>query len=410
MSVAAPSDQPAQPHAELITYHLERVLHQLGFELLRHTIRKVFRRDRRRHLTLLLETHVYRGTGGEHVLHVGMTTEDVDGAAAAATEVMDGRVWSVWIHPNDPLLPGLSLVARRSAVIERFGNGAPLLSLRTISYRPLHRAVVRADFGASDHNGVDAHTLYLKVVPLHSVDETAELHRMLDAAGLPVAQFVSRPRLGVLALDAVPGQSLAQLLMQRDVGQSAVWPERIREVLDALPAAVLQFPRRIPWAERLDEFVPGLATVLPEEQLMPVLERVHIGLRTDPGPVVPVHGDLYEAHLLFGDGGLTGLLDIDGVGPGHRVDDLACLLGHLTVLPTVDARYRAVDQQLAMFRDRLAPDVDPVALAARTAAVVLTLVPTDTTIAGTATQTAQRSQLRQMARRRLSIAEAILHG
>ena len=41
---------------------------------------------------------------------------------------------------------------------------------------------------------------------------------------------------------------------------------------------------------------------------------------TEPGPVVPSHGDFYEANLLVDGGEITGLLDVDAVGPGFRRD------------------------------------------------------------------------------------------
>ncbi|MBX9245107.1 phosphotransferase, partial [Actinotalea ferrariae] len=102
--------------------------------------------------------------------------------------------------------------------------------------------------------------------------------------------------------------------------------------------------------------------------------------RTDAGPVVATHGDLHEANLLVDDGALVGLLDVDALGPGHRVDDLACLLAHLSVLPALaPGTYRhvpgALRRWLAAVDDAgAALDVDPVALRARAGAVVLSLV------------------------------------
>ncbi|MGQ0573367.1 MAG: phosphotransferase, partial [Pseudonocardia sp.] len=49
-------------------------------------------------------------------------------------------------------------------------------------------------------------------------------------------------------------------------------------------------------------------------------------------PLVPVHGDLYDSQLLVDGGRVTGLLDVDTAGGGHRVDDWANLLAHLSVL------------------------------------------------------------------------------
>src|SRR5690606_15141007 len=72
---------------------------------------------------------------------------------------------------------------------------------------------------------------------------------------------------------------------------------------------------------------------------------------------------------------LTGLLDVDSAGPGHRVDDLACLLGHMSVLPLLDPEaYRLVPGTFARWLAAADALVDPAALRARAAGVVLSLV------------------------------------
>ncbi|MDD9207072.1 aminoglycoside phosphotransferase family protein, partial [Georgenia sp. 10Sc9-8] len=71
----------------------------------------------------------------------------------------------------------------------------------------------------------------------------------------------------------------------------------------------------------------------------------------------------------------SALLDVDSVGPGHRVDDLACLLGHVSVLPHLaPSTYPHVPAVLAAWTRWCETQVDPVALHARSAGVVLSLV------------------------------------
>ncbi len=70
---------------------------------------------------------------------------------------------------------------------------------------------------------------------------------------------------------------------------------------------------------------------------------------SDGGPLVPPHGDFYEGNLLNTDGAVTGLLDVDAVGPGHLVDDLACFVGHVAVLPALHPGYARVPQALLRF-------------------------------------------------------------
>ena len=43
-----------------------------------------------------------------------------------------------------------------------------------------------------------------------------------------------------------------------------------------------------------------------------------------------------DAQLLVGRGRICGLLDVDTAGLGDKRDDLACLLGHLSVLAQID--------------------------------------------------------------------------
>ncbi|MGO2741690.1 MAG: serine kinase, partial [Cellulosimicrobium funkei] len=73
---------------------------------------------------------------------------------------------------------------------------------------------------------------------------------------------------------------------------------------------------------------------------------------------------------------VAALLDVDTLGPGHRVDDLACLVGHLAVLPALAPTVYGgvgglVERCLAVFGTA----VDLVGLRARAAGVVLSLVP-----------------------------------
>ena len=96
---------------------------------------------------------------------------------------------------------------------------------------------------------------------------------------------------------------------------------------------------------------------------------------SNAGPVVPVHGDFYEANVLMDGEAVACLLDVDSLGPGRRVDDLACLLGHVSVLdhlaPASYPHLRPVLDTWTALADR---QVDSVALRARCAGVVLSLV------------------------------------
>ena len=86
-----------------------------------------------------------------------------------------------------------------------------------------------------------------------------------------------------------------------------------------------------------------------------------------------MHGDLYEAQLLTQGGRVSGVLDIDTVGLGRRLDDLCNLLGHLVVwerLSPDPQRVRAYARDVLALADRRAA---PSQVRLRVAAVVLAL-------------------------------------
>nr|WP_276607354.1 phosphotransferase [Kocuria sediminis] len=309
----------------------------------------------------------------------------------------EGLALTAWRHPHDPWLPGLPWATSPEDVGRTAFGSAVAAELTAISYRPTRRAVQRATH--------DSGVRYLKVLRR---GRAATLHgrlRMLLDAGLPVPAPAGEPVRDVVVLHELPGAPLAGAV--RDDGATALRPEHVLALLEALPAAAGQLPPRPSWTDRVLDYGHAAAVALPEEQER--AERLAAAIddarrATDPGPAVPVHGDLYEANLLVDPAGrgpfgpLTGLLDVDSVGPGHRVDDLACLVAHVAVLPTVSDRYGhapATAERLLAGFDEV---VDPAALRVRCAGVALSLV------AG-----ARRSGgPPDRARRRLEIAERFL--
>ena len=277
---------------------------------------------------------------------------------------------SAWMHPEDPLLPGLPSALDPATVTPfAFGPGyeagATVLNLR--SYRPMRRAVVLARNG-EEHR-------YLKVLRQHAAGPLAERHRMLRAAGVPAPALAAGPVQDVVAMHAAPGTPLAELLM-RD-GAADVEPDALLRVLASLPAEVRALPVRPPWSARVRDYGEGAVAALPGEadRIRRLAADIDAAVRaSDSGPLVPTHGDFYEGNLLIADGSVSGLLDVDALGPGHLVDDLACFLGHLAVLPALHAGYAEVPHTLLRFLRAFDRRVDPVALRSRAAAVSLTLV------------------------------------
>jgi hypothetical protein len=75
-----------------------------------------------------------------------------------------------------------------------------------------------------------------------------------------------------------------------------------------------------------------LATILPAErnrlaELASRFSDAEVRAATRAGVVV--HGDVHEAQLVVHGDEITGLLDVDDVGPGDPLDDMGTVLGHL---------------------------------------------------------------------------------
>lgn len=145
-------------------------------------------------------------------------------------------------------------------------------------------------------------------------------------------------------------------------------------MLDRLPPELASGTARASWAAKAPHYAAVVGAALPElaAQASELAEEVAVGVGS--GPVVAVHGDLYESQLLVEGGRISGLLDVDTAGPGERVDDLGCLLGHLSVLAQIDReRADAINRLGAAYLAAFAGLVDPAELRRRTAAVVLSL-------------------------------------
>ena len=330
-------------------------------------------------VTVGLVVHWSRPGGPPVQEYLCVTTSRLDARAATRPGVValaDGdRTLHLWRHPADPELPGLAAACQ-----------AVDADLDLVAYRPLRRAVVRvrphdgvadgAADGPADGASAGSAVTYRKVVRPRRVEALHARHVLLRSAGVPVPASLGWTPDGVVTLTSLDGPSLAHALAAD--GARALDPVAFLDLLTSLPAAVCDLRRRAPWSEHALVYARGAAFRLPRaaaelgELGAQIAELVS---RTDPGPVVPTHGDLYEANLLVTDAEITGLLDIDSVGPGHRVDDLACLLGHALVLPCLaPAVYPLAPAAVVRWLTVFDAVVDPAALRARVAAVVLSLV------------------------------------
>ncbi|MGY1813234.1 hypothetical protein [Blastococcus sp. SYSU D00820] len=271
------------------------------------------------------------------------------GAAVLQGEA-GGRPVSVglWRWPHDPALPGLAWAASAARAAERLAGlgldvGTPRLRLR--AYRPGRRAVVEVTSPAG--------RWFLKVVRPQAAGALADRHRAL-AGAVPVPPVVGATGDGVLVLPGLPGTPMRTALAG-DPG-ALPSPAALEELLDTLPAVGTPPGRQDPTdpGRRLRAYATVVGLTCPE--LVPRLDRLVAAVTASAGtaPVVPVHGDFYEAQLLVDGGRVVGLLDVDTAGPGARIDDWATLVAHLALLehlatdPAPVAAYRArVERHLA---------------------------------------------------------------
>ncbi|WP_265520596.1 aminoglycoside phosphotransferase family protein [Oerskovia flava] len=318
------------------------------------------------------------------------TTAALPAAAArhGVVRLDDGpRSVHVWRHPVDPLLPGLATACDAAALGEllarspRTRGEVPdvVTSVEMVAYRPLRRAVLRARLRRGPVESPVDSTVYVKVVRPDTVRDLVARHELFDGRtpAAPVVRTWSAD--GVVVLQEAAGQSLAQHLAATAPGDqaSAIDPQHLLDTLTTLPAGALDLTRRPAWAERTAHYARAARTThgLDAERV----DRLERAVRAivddvDAGPVVPTHGDYYEANIVLDGDRVRTLLDVDTLGPGHLVDDLACLVGHLAVLPSLAPDvYGGAAGLVARCLETFDRAVDPRSLRARAAAVVLSL-------------------------------------
>jgi hypothetical protein len=322
---------------------------------------------------------MYRMPAGTGFNELGATTEKVTVPGVAATSIDAGShsppiTVSGWIHPHDPLLPALAVAADRAHVRERWGGSERLTGLKTVAYRPLRRAVLRATFTTRGPLQL-TRTIFLKVGRPDAIAGLRRRHRLLEGSGIPVPGMLGPPVDGILALEAGVGESLSAAIRAHDAAD--LDPNDFIALLDALPAGVMQLDARRAWSDSIQRYRQAATLALPHRaaELQALTARIVAHLSaSERGELVPAHGDFYDANILLDAGSISALLDLDSLGPGYRVDDLACLLGHLAILPSLGEKNIGAGEALERFARVFEGTVDPRALWARSAAVALTLI------------------------------------
>lgn len=299
------------------------------------------------------------------------TTADVTGEVATLDSEQFG--FRVWRHPHDPVLASAPEAFSPDAVagwLATAGLASGEVALTAVAYRPMRRAVLRAD--------VDGGRWFVKLQRPKRHLEYLERMALLAPAGV-TPPVVAVPAEGVTITAAAEGVSLAQALAAWSM-QGAVEPDpaSLLELLGRLPGGVRTLPPQRGHDVRLRMALETAAVELPgrASEIADLGERLLAAdARAELGPVVATHGDFYEANIFTVDGRATSVIDIESAGPGHLVDDLATLMAHLVVLPDLSAVHYAqlpglIDHWYAAFCDV----VDGPTLRARTAGLILGLM------------------------------------
>lgn len=304
---------------------------------------------------------------GEPVEETLLAGTTIDGPPPGTLPLEAGDLSvGLWRYPFDPRLPGLAAAVVPREVLALVGPFVgDHVRLRVRSYRPTRRAVV--------HVVGDRGELYLKVLPVDAVAGLVDLHDQLIRT-MPVPEVVGVDTdAGIVALRALPGETLRA----RITSGRPPWPDAdaVLDVLDRLAGAVVPADRPpVPAPRRTAHHHADLvARVLPA-----ATDRLH-ALCAALGDAAPdtrgvAHGDLHDGQLTVDGDRIVGVLDVDGAGPGDRIDDLGNLLGHLSTVALAPALAAGpLPGHVDALHARLARAVDPVELARAAAATVVGL-------------------------------------
>lgn len=261
-------------------------------------------------------------------------TEDERAAVKAVRLESDLGKVHVWRHPADPRLPGLAdacVPAALATRLARVGIGeASVEHLEMLVLRPMRRAVLRANVSSHGLTG----RIYIKVLRPDAARRVLDRH---EACAMAPRAYDAGD--GIVVIEGAAGLPLTEYFYRPDFPRR-VDPRILVDALDSIGDPAMHMDRRRSAAELIDTYADAAITQGADAAR---IDTVRLAVRTataePPGPLVPTHGDFHAANV-FVDGGsqptVAALIDVDTLGPGYRVDDLACMLAHLHTLPTFD--------------------------------------------------------------------------
>ena len=278
---------------------------------------------------------------------------------------IEGRDVAVWRVPDDPYLPGLPIlsnVTTTTPLLEQLGITGNIQSLRRRSYRPSRRAVVEI--------ATTTHRVFAKVVRPDRTRRLQDVHTAV-ARHAPIPRSLGwSKRYGIAMLEALPGHPLRQVI--EDPEGELPEPLELLALLDTLIEDDVGDTSLTGLVDAMPRHVRLIGAILPEVADRAIAIAGTVDDHATSSDTVAVHGDFHSSQVIVQSGRPTGLIDIDTVGLGQRVDDLANLLAHVSVIAdSLGAnRQRAVSYgaRLTSVFDRV---VDPQQLRLRTAAAIL---------------------------------------
>ena len=316
---------------------------------------------------------------GERVYLVASTVALTDEQRAACKAVrLSSQIGEVhvWRHPADPYLPGLAgasvpeeLAPRLSAAT---GRSIVIDSLDMLVLRPMRRAVLRARTTAEDGR----RTWYVKVVRPDRAEAMLRRHRLTELAPLAVDAGD-----GIVVVQEASGVPMTRALHRPDGSDAArIDPQMILAAMDSLPHDALALSSRPAVADRVGEYAAmAIEEGLDAARVTSLRSRIEAVLAAVPTSLpVPTHGDLHPANVYLDSATdptrVVAVIDLDTLGPGRAIDDCACMIAHLLVLPELDAAgYTHVPREAARLYEAFGRRHDERELRARVAANVLSL-------------------------------------
>lgn len=287
-----------------------------------------------------------------------------------------GQRFTGWAWPEDPWLPALGDAVRlHQEVLAGLAQKAD--HAVSVAYRPTRRAVLRLESAA------DRPVATVKVVRPKAAPELHHRHLMLARAHVPVPHPLTWTERGAVTVTHLCGPTAAERLT--DQVRPQLEPENLLAVLDRFPSTVLGLPRRASWTDRVLDHAHAARVSLPTdgERISALAHGVHAAACAPDGQedLVPTHGDYHPGNLILGPhpmdpalGPITGVLDLDCVGPGRLSDDLACYAAHTWVLDQAQRNGHQIPYSVQQLWSAWDSVVDPVQLRVRTAGVLVSLI------------------------------------